>query len=105
MPSPQYSYTLDDVIAAVRRRRRVFVYVALPIIAVASGLALTLPDVYRSVARISIDLEGANVQTLEPIQVAAYADPLPVCLGGRPGRASILVSESDVAVDEIADSI
>jgi uncharacterized protein involved in exopolysaccharide biosynthesis len=74
MPSPQYSYTLDDVIAAVRRRRRVFVYVALPIIAVASGLALTLPDVYRSVARISIDLEGANVQTLEPIQVAAYAD-------------------------------
>lgn len=68
------NYTLDDYLAAIRRRARVFFLVSLPIVAIASGLALMLPNEYRSEARIAVDLEGTNVQTLEPIQVAAYAD-------------------------------
>ena len=68
------SYSIEDLISAAKRRSRLFVYAAIPIVAIAASLALALPDVYRSVARISVDLEGANIQTLEPIQVAAYAD-------------------------------
>ena len=68
------SYTLNDYLAAIKRRWRIFFLVALPVITIASGLALMLPNEYQSFARIAVDLEGANVRTLEPIQVAAYAD-------------------------------
>ena len=74
MQSPQENYTFADYVAAIRRRRKVFVAIAAPIVALAVSVALLLPDEYRSFARIAVDLEGANVETLEPIQVAAYAD-------------------------------
>lgn len=76
-------YTLDDYVAAVKRRRRIFFLVALPIITIVAGFALLLPNEFRSVARIAVHLEGANVQTLEPIQVAAYADQYIVELRDR----------------------
>lgn len=68
------TYTFSDYIEAFNRRRRIFLLILVPIVAIAAGIALTLPDVYRSTSRIAVDLEGSNVRTLEPIQVAAYAD-------------------------------
>ncbi len=49
-------------------------YVALPIITIAVSLAFLLPDSYESFARIDVNLEGEKVRTLEPINVANYAD-------------------------------
>ncbi len=67
-------YSGDDYLAAVKRRSRVFLVVALAVVSVAALVAFVLPDEYRSVARISINLQGAYIKTLQPIQVAAYAD-------------------------------
>jgi uncharacterized protein involved in exopolysaccharide biosynthesis len=68
------TYTINDYLAAFRRRRSVFVFTAVPVIAVAAAIAMLLPDEYRSYSRIDIDLEGANVKTLEPIELTTYAD-------------------------------
>ena len=67
-------YTASDYLAAFRRRRGVFLTVALPILAGAALFAAMLPDKYTSFAEIDINLEGSNVRTLEPIEVTSYAD-------------------------------
>lgn len=74
MKELEQSYSLDDYIGALRRRSRIFFLTAIPIVLIAAVIAFTLPNEFRSTARISVDLEGSNVQSLEPIQVAAYAD-------------------------------
>ena len=68
------SFSLGDYVAALRRRKSVLFGVAIPIIVGAIAIAVTLPDEFRSLARIAINLEGSNAQTLEPIQVSTYAD-------------------------------
>lgn len=74
MNNLEQSYSLDDYVAALKRRSRVFFITAIPIVVIAGLMAISLPNEYRSTARISVDLEGSNIQALEPIQVAAYAD-------------------------------
>ena len=74
MQELEESYTLADYLAALKRRRMVLLGVSIPIAVVALVVALTLPNVYQSTARIAIDLQGSTAQTLEPIQVSAYAD-------------------------------
>lgn len=74
MQDIEQSYTLSDYVSAIKRRKRVFFGIAIPIALVAFVVAIVLPNEYRSVARIGIDLEGSTAQTLEPIQVSAYAD-------------------------------
>lgn len=66
------TFASEDYSSAIRRRKRIFLLVALSVMTVASCLALLLPDKFRSVARISVNLEGTT--TLEPNKVAAYAD-------------------------------
>ena len=67
-------YTLSDYLNAFKRRRRILVIVALPILLIAIGLATFLPDKYTSSAQIDINLEGTSARTLEPIEVSTYAD-------------------------------
>lgn len=74
MQEPEESYTLEDYVSAMKRRRRVLYYVAFPIAVVAFAIAASLPNEYASVARIAINLEGSSTRTLEPLQVSAYAD-------------------------------
>lgn len=65
-------HAFDDYVAAIKRRVNVAVPIILSAITVAGSLALLLPDEYRSIARISVNLEGAS--SIEPVSVAAYAD-------------------------------
>ena len=74
MQNLEQSHALSDYILAIKRRNKLLIGVAVPIFVVALVVAMTLPNVYISLARISIDLEGANVRSLEPIQVSRYAD-------------------------------
>ncbi len=74
MQEPEQSYTLEDYVGAMKRRRRVLYYVAFPIAVIAFAIAVSLPDKYGSVARIAINLEGSSTRTLEPLQVSAYAE-------------------------------
>jgi succinoglycan biosynthesis transport protein ExoP len=67
-------YTARDYIAAFRRRRRVLAAFSLPVILGAILLSVSLPDTYTSSAQIDINLEGSSANTLEPMQVSAYAD-------------------------------
>ena len=70
--SPEY--TFSDYVAAVRRRRGVFFAGAGSIFFIAAAMGWLLPNQYTSASRIDINLEGSNVQTLEPIELTAYAD-------------------------------
>lgn len=70
--SPEY--TIRDYVAAFRRRRRILIAVAVPVLAIAAAFAVILPDEYASSAELDINLEGSGVRTLEPIEVTRYAD-------------------------------
>jgi len=92
-------YTASDYINALRRRRRVLLAVATPIIACAVVFASLLPDKYMSFAQIDINLEGANARTLEPIEVASYADQYISRLTDRAlTRDNLLVLATDPSV-------
>jgi uncharacterized protein involved in exopolysaccharide biosynthesis len=66
------SYTVSDYLAALRRRSKVFFLVAIPVLAIATVIALVLPNKYPAYARFDIDIEGAK--TLESIDLTSYAD-------------------------------
>jgi uncharacterized protein involved in exopolysaccharide biosynthesis len=66
------SYTVSDYLAALRRRSKVFFLVAIPVLAIATVIALVLPNKYQAYARFDIDIEGAK--TLESIKLTSYAD-------------------------------
>lgn len=68
------TYTAQDYLDAIRRRRKLFLMIVLPILLCAAALALLLEDRYTAIARFDIDLEGSNVSTLEPIELTTYAD-------------------------------
>jgi succinoglycan biosynthesis transport protein ExoP len=69
----QGSQTLDfsEYVAILRRRRRLMVAIALPIVAIAAGFAIGLPDVYRSVALINFD----RAEISGELQPAARGEP------------------------------
>jgi len=103
-------YTFSDYIAALKRRLNMFAYVSLPLAAITFSLALLLPDSFESFARIDIDLEGADVEILEPIVVSNYADQYIAKLRQRVLTAdslSILVQDDSLfssALGDLSDS-
>lgn len=72
MNATQFSF--QDYANALRRRLPTFLKVVLPIVLIAVGLAVWLPDVYRSTAEFRIDLEGPGLDVLEPVILTTYAD-------------------------------
>ncbi len=67
-------YTLKDYLNALRRRAGLFFGVLALLLGIAIALAVLPPDTYRSTAEMRIDLEGPNVELLEPIALTTYAD-------------------------------
>lgn len=67
-------YTATDYLNAFRRRSKLFFGVLAVVFGIAAAFALTPPDVYRASAELRIDLEGPNVDVLEPIVMTTYAD-------------------------------
>jgi uncharacterized protein involved in exopolysaccharide biosynthesis len=79
---------------------------ALPILLGAAMLAIFLGDEFTAVATIDIDLQGANVKTLEPIQITTYADQYIGKLEDRVLASKNLVAlanESNLFPPELAD--
>ncbi len=67
-------YTVKDYLNALRRRSGLFFGVLAFVLGIAAAFALLLPDTYRSVAEMRIDLQGPNVDLLEPVALTTYAD-------------------------------
>lgn len=67
-------YTMKDYVNALRRRAGLFFGVLALVLGIAVALAVLPPDTYRSTAEMRIDLEGPNVELLEPIALTTYAD-------------------------------
>jgi uncharacterized protein involved in exopolysaccharide biosynthesis len=66
--------SLADYVDAFRRRLPLFTYIALPILIIAGGLAVGLPDIYRSVAEVQVNVEGQAIGTVDTIQLTTFAD-------------------------------
>jgi polysaccharide biosynthesis transport protein len=67
-------YTMKDYVSALRRRAGLFFGVLALVLGIALALAVLPPDTYSSTAEMRIDLEGPNVELLEPIALTTYAD-------------------------------
>ena len=67
-------YTMKDYLNALRRRSGLLFGVLGLVLGIAVAFAVLLPDTYRSVAEMRIDLQGPNVELLEPIELTTYAD-------------------------------
>ncbi|TDI76572.1 MAG: hypothetical protein E2O84_02485 [Bacteroidetes bacterium] len=65
---------LIDYIETFRRRRKVFMTTICVFFGVAVLAAILLPDIYRSGTEMRIDLEGPNIDLLEPLALTSYAD-------------------------------
>lgn len=65
---------LIDYIETFRRRRKVFMTTFCLFFGVAILAAILLPDIYRSSTEMRIDLEGPNIDLLEPLAMTNYAD-------------------------------
>ena len=106
MLGTENSYTFDELISAVKRRLHILGYVSLPLVVATISVALFLPNVYESSARIDVNLEGSNVDTLEPIAVTTYADQYMANLRDRvvtKDNLNLLVSDDVVFSGELAD--
>lgn len=68
------SPSLADYANAFRRRLPLFLYIAVPIVLIASGFAVGLPDIYRSTSEMQINLEGPAINTVEPLTLTTFAD-------------------------------
>jgi len=71
---PVEQYTMKDYLNAFRRRSRLFVAIFTTVLGIAVAFAVLSPDVYRASAEIRIDLEGPNIDQLEPVVLTSYAD-------------------------------
>lgn len=67
-------YTMKDYVNAFRRRSRIFFGIFALVLAIAAAFAFVPPDTYRATAEMRIDLEGPNVELLEPVVMTNYAD-------------------------------
>jgi uncharacterized protein involved in exopolysaccharide biosynthesis len=67
-------YTMKDYVNAFRRRSRLFFGVFGVAMGIAVAFAVLPPDVYRASSEMRIDLEGPNIELLEPIVLTNYAD-------------------------------
>lgn len=67
-------YTLNDYLHAFRRRFGIFLAVFVAVFATAIAFAVVPPDVYRASAELRIDLEGPNINVVQPMILTNYAD-------------------------------
>src|SRR5690606_4576985 len=67
-------YSTKDYLNALRRRSGLFLGVLSLLFGIAVALAVLLPDTYHASAEMRIDLQGPNVELLEPIALTNYAD-------------------------------
>jgi uncharacterized protein involved in exopolysaccharide biosynthesis len=67
-------YTMKDYLNAFRRRSRLFFGIFAAVLGIAVAFAVLPPDVYRAGAEMRIDLEGPNIELLEPVVLTNYAD-------------------------------
>ena len=65
---------LVDYIETFRRRLKVFMTTFCLFFGAAVLAAILLPDIYRSGTEMRIDLEGPNVDLLDPLALTNYAD-------------------------------
>jgi polysaccharide biosynthesis transport protein len=72
---------LHDYIAALKRRRNLVLGIALPVIALATMLAIGLPDIYQSSGFIQIEDEQGSEGTESSSNEPAYADEYVASLG------------------------
>ena len=104
------NYTTGDYFTAFRRRRGSLLAIAAPVIVITIALSLLLPDEFTSFSRIDINLEGSNVQILEPIELTSYADQYIAKLKDRVlvrDNLLTLATDSEVfpgAQDELTES-
>jgi uncharacterized protein involved in exopolysaccharide biosynthesis len=74
MATTTEEYTTKDYLNAFRRRSGLFFGVLALVLGIAIAFAVLPPDTYRATAEMRIDLEGPNVELLEPIALTNYAD-------------------------------
>jgi uncharacterized protein involved in exopolysaccharide biosynthesis len=67
-------YTMKDYLNAFRRRSKLFFGIFAVVFGIAVAFAVLPPDVYRASAEMRIDLEGPNIELLEPVVLTNYAD-------------------------------
>jgi len=67
-------YTMKDYLNAFRRRSKLFFGIFAVVFGIALAFAVLPPDVYRASAEMRIDLEGPNIELLEPVVLTNYAD-------------------------------
>lgn len=67
-------YTISDYLGAFRRRSKIFLGVLFVIFGTTAAFAVLQPDVYTTSAEMRIDLEGPNMDLLEPVMLTNYAD-------------------------------
>lgn len=67
-------YTTKDYLNAFRRRSGLFFGILALVLGTAIAFAILPPDTYRASAEMRIDLEGPNIELLEPIILTNYAD-------------------------------
>lgn len=67
-------YTAKDYVNAFRRRSKLFFGIAAVVSGTAAAFAMLPPDVYSASAEMRIDLEGPNIDLLEPVVQTTYAD-------------------------------
>ncbi len=74
MATTTEDYTMKDYANALRRRSGLFFSVFALVLGIAVAFAVLPPDTYRSAAEMRIDMQGPNVELLEPIELTSYAD-------------------------------
>lgn len=100
-------YTAKDYLYAFRRRSKIFYFAFSAIFVAAASFAVFLPDAYRSAAEMSINLEGPNIDLLEPVALTAYADQYVKSLQQRVLTNQNLIAwleESNAYAEERGDS-
>ncbi|MEX2150337.1 MAG: hypothetical protein WD793_08970 [Steroidobacteraceae bacterium] len=111
----QHTASLGEYVAVLRRRRRLMVAVALPIVIVAVILAIALPDIYRSAAKFllvtdSVEDSAGGSSEFADQYVISLADR--VVSGGNLGRIVKEVNpypefgdDESLAVSELRDNV
>lgn len=84
-----------DYFGALRRRRKLLLMVALPIIAIGAALALALPDVYRSEGQIEI--EGAQAVKQNPNALAQDPEESPYADQYVRSLSTVVLSDRNLA--------
>jgi uncharacterized protein involved in exopolysaccharide biosynthesis len=84
-----------DYLGALRRRRKLLLLVALPIIAIGAALALALPDKYRSEGQIEI--EGAQAVKSNPNALAQDPEESPYADQYVRSLSTVVLSDRNLA--------